>query len=187
MAKKRKKPKLTPETQARLDDIKRVWRPGMTAADIAHAMRTKENRQGISGLFYRHKDYLYPISLEPPIKREKEKQPPPSFNIKKKLFQGSLIIPATNKITVAEPALPDGFRFISLQSLTDQTCRFPSGDHAITFCGLPVEDSVYCRYHRKIAYPNPTIKGAPSVSKDRKVPPKTQSVRLTRRVDRRVA
>lgn len=44
---------------------------------------------------------------------------------------------------------------LSIEDLTDETCKYPFGDGQITFCGHPVRSAPYCDAHRKVAYVAP--------------------------------
>jgi hypothetical protein len=159
-----------PHTQARLDEIKRVWRPKMRAKDVAVAVNFKATGASIIGFFNRWAQELYPCVLEPPggmnprtkAERKAAKTPiiaPPQIKKDHNLNNPvpKMYLPA--KPLIALSPLPPDFQHIDLLELNDKVCRWPTGSHKeITFCGCPVARGVYCEYHAAIATPVLTAK-----------------------------
>lgn len=56
------------------------------------------------------------------------------------------------KEVLKDPPIPEGFRYMELQQLGFQHCRFPTGDKEVKFCGCQVSYGPYCQFHAKIAY-----------------------------------
>lgn len=114
----------------RIAEIKRVWRPGMSAAMIAIAIDPALSRNAIIGMYSRHAAKLVACPLNPHggIVRHPRK-PLPTFRI----MPGS-------PHTVGLP----------ISHLPRVACRFPVADGL--FCGVRGEHPSWCDHHRGVVY-----------------------------------
>lgn len=138
-------------TSERIEKLRKMYADGDTFSEIAAALGGGISRNSAIGKAHRLGLNGNKYISRPKVAREKR----PSA-------QG--VGAAVQKINMAKAAppkiKPEPFVIqcaeveplgIGLMDLTDKTCRYPSGDGVITFCGHQVRSGPYCPAHRRIA------------------------------------
>ncbi len=146
-------------TEEMIDDLKQMWKEGLTTNEIAKRLGVSKN--SIVGKVHR----LNLKARPSPIKK-KEENPAPvtvvSEETSAKKTSGTIKkinITAVNVIS-AKPQKKDSC--IKLTELDSHTCRWPIGDPRddnFCFCGKAVRSGqTYCEDHSAIAYVKPIKK-----------------------------
>ena len=164
-------------TQERIDEIKRIWEPGMGATDISRAVSFECTRNAIIGMFHRHRESLRPCYLNACAKGQKKSPHVPRAHLPVATFERDLrrdsnpngiravqerskvktdgtVAPYFNpnaREIVMPPVQPEA-KLITLEELGSNTCRWPIGDFDFRFCGCQTGGNLYCDYHAKVAY-----------------------------------
>ena len=147
------------DTPGKIEAVKAVWEPKMTASEIASRF-VDVSRNSIIGLFYRYPGHLAPCALTTTRKwkanvvtkpRERKAKPPKPKREK---------IKQTGVVHFKPPMRPepihiwdDGTPTVGqpIASLAAHKCRWPVNnakpDELHLFCGLPSEGS-YCAHHK---------------------------------------
>ena len=145
------------DTPGKIEAVKQVWEPGMSAADIARHFDISRN--SIIGLFYRHPGNLAPCVLKPNTPRKwkanvvtKPREPKAKQPKRERSKQ-------TTVVHFKPIARPEPFRAPSdgvptagrpIMALGGMQCRWPVNDakpdELHLFCGLPSHGS-YCDHH----------------------------------------
>lgn len=166
----------------KIEMIKAVWGPTLSAADIAEAISErvgrKVTRNAISGAYSRYRTELisHPLSgnsgriggNRASLPARLKTDPSQRINTRpvaqlwmraqKKKRRASEepaipIEPYTSKVdTQDERFLPKAKGIFDLAS---RDCRFPLGEKPHLFCGEPVSKGSYCAFHYDIAYTKP--------------------------------
>lgn len=136
------------DTSTRIERIQSIWRPGMSASQIA-AVFEGATRNGIAGFYHRHRSKLsgcplrVRVETSAKVKRKRDAQPKPKKAASMKVHP----IPET----VAAPVS----RFLPLHALGHGECKYPTNNAASgedhLFCGAEAEGS-YCAFHTRLAY-----------------------------------
>jgi GcrA cell cycle regulator len=151
-------------TDERIALLKRMWKEGKSAADIAktlgkgvtrNAVIGKAHRMGLSGR-------PSPIKKPPPAKKEparKEAIKPPKKPAAPVVVSGVKHNPLAREVAEPrkiekEPVPPGGG--VALFDLTERMCKWPIGDPReddFTFCGRGIRAGTpYCPEHAAMAY-----------------------------------
>jgi GcrA cell cycle regulator len=181
-------------TDERINLLKRMWKEGKSAAEIAktlgkgvtrNAVIGKAHRMGLSGR-------PSPIKKPPPAKKSasvkkndataESKSAPASAKGFAKKTSSVPQPPATAKKKapgereVAEPykmikeAIPPGGG-VALIDLSERMCKWPIGDPRepdFTFCGRPIRQGTpYCPDHAAMAYQTSSRRGAVAANEDK--------------------
>ena len=154
------------ETIYKIEEIKRVWRPGIKPEEIAKMVNFEATAKQISRLIYRYSKLLAlgtltgrrkkadePKVEKPKVEKQKVEKPkveevPPT---RQAIIKAPPIDPSLRFIHT-EPALPKDFQHLTLMELAFDTCRFPTGNSNYRFCGCSITRGAYCEYHARITY-----------------------------------
>lgn len=169
-------------TQARIDEIKRVWEPGMGATDLSRAVSFECTRNAIIGMFHRHREALRPCYLNARAKGQKKSphvpraqpraEPLPVAKFERDLRRDSnpngvramqertkqrsdgVVAPYFNPNAreIVMPPVHPEAKLITLEQLGNNTCRWPIGERDFLFCGCHTAGNLYCDYHARVAF-----------------------------------
>lgn len=149
-------------TQGRIDAIKAVWQPGMSAAQIA-AHFDGVSRNAIIGIFHRHANKVGTMRLNPKGTNGQEEHRPklPRAQPRKAKASNNLAWRVQRKLSVVkpEPAIERATfgapqtAGILLTMLDGHRCKWPINDGGpFLFCGeVTKEDRPYCPFHATAA------------------------------------
>lgn len=137
-------------TAAKVEAIKKIWRKGMSARDIAEKLPFSMTRNAVIGFFERHPDELFPAQLRSRKTVEAKLKNKAALFAKPDL--STALVLETPRV-LEEPVMAQEPLHLSLMDLGPRCCNFPYGDRNFTFCGHPVvsTSSTYCEHHAKIS------------------------------------
>ena len=149
-------------TNDRVDTLKKLWNDGESASAIAHrlgevtrnAVIGKVHRLGLAGHANqsRKRSAARPLSLFPARTPSRNIRSEP--RARRDWQPRSRVAPKRGPVLPELGAPPD--RLITVQSLSERTCRWPIGDpkmHGFHFCGrAKPEARPYCGHHAAIAF-----------------------------------
>lgn len=167
-------------TDERIALLKKMWKEGKSAADIAKTLAKGVTRNAVIGKAHRMGLSNRPSPIKKgekegaaPVKQVAKKDPPPKKDPPKKEAAKPLIKKSVPPVVVsgvkhnplareiAEPrkfekeAIPEGGG-VALIDLTERMCRWPIGDPReddFTFCGRGIRAGTpYCPDHAGVAY-----------------------------------
>jgi len=134
-----------------------LWKIGVSASQIAVCIGCP-SRSAVIGKMHRLGGKLSPDAVatrrawnvsDNPKKEKKPKKIKSIQQVNQTSFRFEPIPAAAN------------WRGVELLDLTNNTCRFPSGDSPFSFCGDPTADLAgcrpYCPFHSKLAYREPNV------------------------------
>lgn len=139
-------------------DLKRLWRLGETATQIARSI-PGSTRNSVLGKAHRMnlpvRANLTARTPRPPqwwkrppqIKVAKEPKPKPEPKPKR---AAPRVFAFREQIPIRKKASPPKFLGVTLLELDRNACHYPEGDGPYLFCGQPSEPtSCYCSYHAR--------------------------------------
>jgi GcrA cell cycle regulator len=144
-------------TQDRIDRLKRLWKEGQTAEQIAKDLANGISRNAVLGKVYRMG--LSAGRVAAPPKARPGVSPPSTSRV---AIPAAPIIaapalgetPPGANLPVDRPQPPETGR-ASLLSVRRHECRWPLGEpgsQAFSLCGQPAVRGAYCGPHARIAY-----------------------------------
>jgi GcrA cell cycle regulator len=150
-------------SDTQLDMLRSDWRdPELSLSDMAthinletgsdfsrNAIAGKANRLGL------------PLRRQPNSKHGQRAAPKPRKPSNRPVNLARIRRPKLNR-----PESADGppHLHLTLQQLTDATCKFPRGEERFTFCGQSVQpDSPYCSFHHRLCYRPPETRAPNSI------------------------
>jgi GcrA cell cycle regulator len=155
-----------PWTEARVEELKKLWTEGMSASQIARHLGAGATRNAVIGKLHRlglsgRTPPARAASARPRRPREPSRpglMPTAGATALKPHFDAKPLLrpapePEPEPIRLVD--IPKGER-VSILMLSDKTCRWPIGDPGsedFCFCGAaPKTGSPYCAHHARIAY-----------------------------------
>ena len=154
-------------TDERVEELKKLWKEGLTASQIAKRLGLAEfnfpdgGRSALLGKV--HRLNLSTREEKPRIPREYTKREAPTkptapstelvAKVKETVWQKPKV---TEKLPEPEPLMLDEGGRVTILHLSDKTCKWPIGDPGkedFCFCGrTPRDKSPYCEYHARSAF-----------------------------------
>jgi GcrA cell cycle regulator len=156
-----------PWTDARVEELKRLWTEGLSASQIARLLGAGATRNAVIGKLHRLglSGRVMPARPATPRPRRQRMPSHPSrpgilpthgaAALKAELTPQRMLMlePEPQPIRLLEA--PEGER-VTILMLSDKTCRWPIGDPGtedFCFCGrAPKTGMPYCEHHARVAY-----------------------------------
>lgn len=149
-------------SDARIDELKRLYGEHLSAAQIAKQMGGAFSRNAVLGKLHR-------LGLALPKNKGGSKDRPPAqrgtygraVRLAAAKRRAGLLPPRQKPVRTPPPEPippPAAMLLISWDDLTSSSCRWPVGDPrepGFAFCGIPEAEfptRPYCRYHAQLAY-----------------------------------
>ena len=150
-------------TEERVALLKRMWREGQSASQIAVALGGV-SRNAVIGKVHRLQLSKRGRVVSAPARQKKPKlEAKKTVKVSKTNAQKAQALATTTPVVTQEyvrPVLPEVIvpisRRLKLAELTERTCKWPNGDplhEDFAFCGNEADTkSPYCRYHARLAF-----------------------------------
>lgn len=151
-------------TDERIATLKKMWKEGKSAADIAKVLGKNVTRNAIIGKAHRMGLSGRPSPIKKPPsagKKEAPRKETPARETKKapekqtKAAAGPVREPVSEPVKFEREAIPPGGG-VALIDLTERMCKWPIGDPQeddFTFCGRNIRPGTpYCPDHAAAAY-----------------------------------
>jgi hypothetical protein len=134
------------DTEGKCEAIRSVWKPGMSASQIAAAISREVTRNAIIGMFQRHWDKLEGVSLSAsrgavPFNRTPRKKRVRASRSRKPVYAPKMAAADYDATAIGLP----------LHELSSRQCHWPVNDvppgGVFLFCGHDVSKGHYCADH----------------------------------------
>lgn len=138
-------------TEERIEQLKALWKEGLSCSQIAAELGNGISRVAVSGkawrlgLAERGRRFAHPSKIS---RQRRTNAPVAVVRAARSIAAPSIPLPPPAPCVDVQP------RYLTILELTTRLCRWPLGDGPFTYCGHDVETGrPYCEAHCVTAYP----------------------------------